>query len=51
MNPHLVEDLIERDLWSHEIKQKIIAGNGSVQDVAEIPQDLKSLYKIVWEIP
>ena len=51
LNPHLVKDLIEKNLWTHEVKNKIIANNGSVQAIHEIPADLKLLYKTVWEIP
>lgn len=51
INPHLVHDLIEKNLWTPEVKNKIIANNGSVQGVHEIPNDLKMLYKTVWEIP
>ena len=51
LNPHLVEDLIQKQLWTHDVKQKIIAANGSVQNVPEIPTELKALYKTVWEIP
>ena len=51
LNPHLVKDLIEKDLWTHDIKNKIIANNGSVQGIFEIPADIKALYKTVWEIP
>lgn len=51
LNPHLVLDMIEHGLWTSSIKNKIIANNGSIQDVPEIPSDLKKLYKTVWEIP
>ena len=51
LNPHLVKDLIDKGLWTHDVKNKIIANNGSVQAIHEIPQDLKLLYKTVWEIP
>ena len=51
LNPHLVKDLIERKLWTHDVKNKIIANNGSVQGLTEIPSDLRLLYKTVWEIP
>jgi ribonucleoside-diphosphate reductase alpha subunit len=51
LNPHLVKDLIERSLWTDDIKNKIIASNGSVQSIHEIPPDVKELYKTVWEIP
>jgi len=50
-NPHLVRHLTQRGLWSQEVKDWIIATNGSVQDVPGIPDDLKSVYKTVWEIP
>jgi len=51
LNPHLVTDLIELGLWTHEIKNKIIANNGSVQSLADLPKTIKNLYKTVWEIP
>ncbi|KAG7515686.1 ribonucleoside-diphosphate reductase large subunit [Solea senegalensis] len=50
VNPHLLKDLTERGLWSDEMKNQLIAQNGSIQDIAEIPDDLKQLYKTVWEI-
>jgi ribonucleoside-diphosphate reductase alpha chain len=50
VNKYLLRDLVKLGLWSEEIKNKIIAGNGSVQHVAEIPQNLKDLYKTAWEI-
>lgn len=50
MNEHLVRDLIKRGLWSEQIKQDIIRNKGSVRDVSGIPQDLKEIYKTVWEI-
>lgn len=50
VNKHLLKDLIERDLWNDDIKNKLIAANGSVQSIEEIPKDLKALYKTVWEI-
>jgi ribonucleoside-diphosphate reductase alpha subunit len=51
LNPHLVTDLIELGLWTHEIKNKIIANNGSVQSLTDLPKSIKNLYKTVWEIP
>ncbi|CAG9314132.1 unnamed protein product [Blepharisma stoltei] len=51
VNPHLISDLVEKGLWTHNIKNKIIANNGSVQDLHEISDDLRALYKTVWEIP
>ncbi len=50
VNKHLMRDLIERGMWNDNMKNKLIAANGSVQDIAEIPQDIKELYKTVWEI-
>ncbi|XP_033351318.1 ribonucleoside-diphosphate reductase large subunit [Bombus vosnesenskii] len=51
VNPHLLRDLTERDLWDEDMKNEIIANNGSVQNIERIPNDLKMLYKTVWEIP
>ncbi len=50
VNKHLLEDLVERNLWNDEIKNAIMRSNGSVQDIDIIPQDLKELYKTVWEL-
>lgn len=50
INKHLLKDLIEVGLWNDEMKQKLIAANGSVQSIQEIPQNIKDLYKTVWEI-
>ncbi|XP_069496454.1 ribonucleoside-diphosphate reductase large subunit [Ambystoma mexicanum] len=50
VNPHLLKDLTERGLWSEGMKNQIISCNGSIQSVPEIPQDIKELYKTVWEI-
>lgn len=47
---YLLNDLIERKLWSPQMKQQLIAHDGSVQNIAEIPDDLKELHKTVWEI-
>merc|ERR1712025_1225851 len=49
-NRHLLKDLIARDLWTEEVRQQLIAHNGSVQHLEEVPDDLKELYKTVWEI-
>ncbi|XP_063981815.1 ribonucleoside-diphosphate reductase large subunit-like [Diachasmimorpha longicaudata] len=51
VNPHLLKDLTERDLWDDHMKNLIIAHNGSIQDIEEIPEELKTLYRTVWEIP
>ena len=50
VNKHLLKDLIGLGLWNNEMKQKLMAANGSIQAFPEIPQELKDLYKTVWEI-
>jgi ribonucleoside-diphosphate reductase alpha chain len=50
VNKHLLRDLVDRGLWNGNIKDQIITANGSIQNIAEIPADLKELYKTVWEI-
>lgn len=49
-NKHLMKDLIDLGLWTETMRQKLIATNGSVQPIAEIPQNIKDIYKTVWEI-
>lgn len=51
LNKHLLNDLIKRNLWNDQLRQKLLATNGSVQNIDEVPSELKSLYKTVWEIP
>mmetsp|Transcript_32242 Transcript_32242/g.80306 ORF Transcript_32242/g.80306 Transcript_32242/m.80306 type:complete len:779 (-) Transcript_32242:344-2680(-) len=50
VNQHLLRDLMERNLWTEEIRNQIIAHNGSVQNIPEIPADLKALYRTCWEM-
>src|SRR5688500_15403798 len=50
VNKHLLKDLVQLGLWNNTMKNKIIANNGSVQNIEEIPADIKELYKTVWEI-
>ncbi|OYU81460.1 MAG: ribonucleoside-diphosphate reductase subunit alpha [Flavobacterium sp. BFFFF1] len=50
VNKHLLEDLVSRGLWNEDLKQEIMRHNGSVQNIERIPQDLKDLYKTVWEM-
>jgi len=51
VNKYLVEDLTNLGLWTADIRTQIIANNGSVQGIAEIPEDIRELYKTAWEIP
>jgi len=50
VNKHLLEDLVALGLWNEDLKEEIMRANGSVQNVDVIPQDLKELYKTVWEL-
>ncbi len=50
VNKHLLKDLVNLGLWNNNMKNKIIAANGSIQNIAEIPAAIKELYKTVWEI-
>ncbi|KXT17090.1 hypothetical protein AC579_4314 [Pseudocercospora musae] len=50
VNPWLLKDLVDRGLWSENMKNRIIADGGSIQRIPNIPDDLKALYKTVWEI-
>ena len=50
VNKYLLKDLIDRNIWSSIVKQKIIAQNGSVQGISEIPLEIQSLYKTSWEL-
>jgi ribonucleoside-diphosphate reductase alpha chain len=50
VNKYLVEDLVKLGLWSNELKDTIIANDGSIQNVDIIPNEIKELYKTVWEI-
>lgn len=49
INKHLVKDLIDKKLWSNEIKDQIIENDGSIQKIDSIPEDIKNLYKTTWE--
>ncbi|MEY3048505.1 MAG: hypothetical protein RL365_543 [Bacteroidota bacterium] len=50
VNKHLLKDLVKEGLWNMEMRQKIMAANGSVQNIPEIPTRIKELYKTAWEI-
>jgi ribonucleoside-diphosphate reductase subunit M1 len=51
VNQHLLKDLSDRGLWNDDLKNEIISQNGSIQKIDHIPDDLKRLYRTVWEIP
>nr|XP_002126546.3 ribonucleoside-diphosphate reductase large subunit [Ciona intestinalis] len=50
VNQHLLKDLTEMNLWNEDVKLQMIANNGSIQNIPNIPDDLKQLYRTVWEI-
>merc|ERR1711953_1662796 len=50
VNQHLLKDLTELNLWNEDVKNQIIAANGSIQKIEVIPQHIRDLYKTVWEI-
>ena len=51
INKYLVDDLIKIRYWNSDVRSQIMANNGSVQNIAEIPAELRDLYKTSWEIP
>jgi ribonucleoside-diphosphate reductase alpha chain len=51
VNKYLVEDLVSRGMWTPEIRTTIIANNGSIQGMTELPDEIRELYRTVWEIP
>ena len=50
VNKHLLKDLVKAGLWTKEMRQTIMSTSGSIQNISEIPQHLKDLYKTAWEI-
>lgn len=50
VNKHLLKDLVSLGIWNEDLKNKLIAHNGSVQNIPEIPDNLKALYKTAWEL-
>lgn len=50
VNKHLLKDLVKLGIWNDKLKNKLIAANGSVQNIDEIPENLKQLYRTAWEI-
>ena len=51
VNKYLVEELVKIGLWTPEIRSQIMAENGSVANIKEIPADIREIFKTVWEIP
>lgn len=51
INQYLHQELLERGLWTEEIREKIMADNGSVQGIEEIPAELRALFRTAWELP
>ena len=51
VNKYLMNDLLKINMWNEQIKNNIIENRGSIQQIVNIPQNLKDKYKIVWEIP
>ena len=50
VNKHLLRDLVDLGIWNDSLKNKIIGANGSIQNISEIPDNIKELYKTVWEV-
>jgi len=50
VNKHLLKDLVKLGIWDESLRNKLMAENGSIQNIAEIPENLKELYKTAWEI-
>ena len=51
VNKHLLRDLTSNGYWTERVRNKIIADGGSVQNIAELPKEVRDIYKTVWEIP
>jgi ribonucleotide reductase alpha subunit len=51
INKYLVDDLVRLNLWTADVRAQIIANNGSIQSIAELPSELRELYRTAWEIP
>ena len=50
INKHLLKDLIELGIWNNDIKNKLILNRGSIQNIPEIPKEIKDIYKTTWEL-
>merc|ERR1712232_927839 len=51
VNKHLLRELTSRGLWTQVVRNRIIADGGSIQNVSQIPQSIRDIYRTVWEIP
>ncbi|XP_011874948.1 PREDICTED: ribonucleoside-diphosphate reductase large subunit-like [Vollenhovia emeryi] len=51
VKPHLLRDLIERGLWNQDMYKKIISNGGCIQNIEDIPEDMRLIYRTVWDIP
>jgi len=51
INKYLVDDLIKIRYWNSDVRSQIMANNGSIQNIVEIPSEIRELYKTAWEIP
>ena len=51
VNRHLMDDLMSRGLWSEDLRRRLLAKDGSVQAMPEVPDDIKRVYRTVWEVP
>jgi len=50
VNPHLLQDLTARGLWTPPVRHALVAEGGSIQNIPGIPEDLKQIYRTVWEV-
>jgi ribonucleotide reductase alpha subunit len=50
INKHLIKDLVELKLWDNDMRERILINDGSIQNIDEIPDEIKNIYKTVWEI-
>ena len=50
VNKHLVQDLLDISLWNEDLKNKIISNEGSIQEMEEIPEEIRKLYKTAWDM-
>ncbi|MGB6744457.1 MAG: ribonucleoside-diphosphate reductase subunit alpha, partial [Terracidiphilus sp.] len=51
VNRYLIEELKQRNLWNDDMRQRLKLSEGSIQNIAELPDDIKQIYRTVWEVP